>query len=300
MLDLRTLRYFVQIAELRSFSQAARRLHVAQPSLTRQIHNLEEDLATPLFSRGSRGVTLTEAGELLLDHALRLLRDADRAYVALREHGADPSGQVLLGLPPTLGPVLLPQLITRLKRQYPRVVLDVVPSRNITIVEALLSGRVDVAVMAQVTPEPDLLVKEIAHEEMVLLTGPRLRKPGPITARELRSLSVVGTESLLAIANELLRSKGVHLQIELVLNNLDAVREMVRQSMCCTIFPYAIVRQDHQAGLVAAHRVTPEGLRRRLAIGTSSRRPQTGAMQAVMGLCQAITAEVEAANGFVL
>ncbi|WP_158746851.1 LysR family transcriptional regulator, partial [Acidisphaera sp. L21] len=158
MFDLRTLRYFVQVSELRSVSQAARRLHLAQPSLTRQIHKLEADLGTPLFLRLTRGVALTQAGEILLDHARRLLRDAERAHAAVRGHGADPGGQVLLGLPPTLGPVLLPQLITRLRAQYPRVLLDVVPSRNITITEWLLEGRVDVAVIAQATPEPDLLL----------------------------------------------------------------------------------------------------------------------------------------------
>ena len=72
---------------------------------------------------------------------------------------------------------MLPQLITRLRAQYPRVLLDVVPSRNITITEWLLEGRVDVAVIAQATPEPDLLLAETAQEEMVLLTGPGARPP---------------------------------------------------------------------------------------------------------------------------
>jgi LysR family nitrogen assimilation transcriptional regulator len=300
VLDLRTLRYFVQISESRSFSEAARRLHVAQPSLTRQIQNLEAELGAPLFLRQSRGVTLTEAGELLHEHAMRLLRDAERAFVAVREHGADPSGQVLLGLPPTLGPVLLPQLITRLRADYPRVALEVVPTRNITITEWLLSGRVDVAIIAETSPEPDIVVAESAHEEMVFLTGPGARRADFISARELSAIPVVGTESLLAIAGDLLRRRGIHLTVDLVLNNLDAVREMARQSLCSTIFPFAIVRADVEAGYVTACHITRERLHRRLAVGVSARRSQTAAMQVVATLCRAIMAEVEDAGGFVL
>ena len=300
MLDLRALRYFTEIAAVGSFSEASRRLHVAQPSLTRQIHNLETDLGVILFVRLSRGVTLTEAGELLLDHASRLLRDADRAAVAVREHGADPSGQVLLGLPPTLGPALLPPLIARLRSLYPRIALEIVPSRNITIKEWLLTGRVDVAVVAQASAEPDILLTETAREEMVLLTGPGDTQRRFIPARDLAGMPVVGTESLLAIANDLLQPTGTQLKIDLVVNNLDAVRAMVRQSMCATVFPYSIVRGEHEAGLITAHRILRHGLHRQLAVGVSVRRPQTAAMQVVMRLCAGIMSEVEAAGGFVL
>jgi LysR family transcriptional regulator, nitrogen assimilation regulatory protein len=299
-MDLRTLRYFVQIAEQRSFTKAAHRLHVAQPSLTRQIHKLEEELAVSLFVRLSRGVALTEAGELLLDHATRLLRDVERTQSALREHGATPSGPVLLGLPPTLGPVLLPQLITRLRRHYPKVVLEVVPSRNLTLADWLLTGRVDVALMAQTDPQPELVVSEIAREEMVVVSGPGMRKEGVVAAEELGELPLIGTASLFAITNNLLKRHGVRLHVDLVLNNLDAVRTMVQQSLCYSVFPYAIIRADHEAGRLMAHRILASGLHRRLVIGISAHRPQTAAMQAVIHLCRAIMAEVEAAKGFAL
>ncbi len=84
----------------------------------------------------------------------------------------------------------------------------------------------------------------------------------------------------------------------MVVNNLDAVREMVRQSLCCSVFPYAFVRADHQAGLVDGHRITREGLHRRLAIATSIRRPQTAAMQVVVELCRAIMTTAEQEAGF--
>jgi LysR family transcriptional regulator, nitrogen assimilation regulatory protein len=299
-MDLRVLRYFVKIAELRSITKAARRLHIAQPSLTRQLHQLEEELETTLFVRLSRGVTLTEAGELLLEHASRVLHDVERMRSAVLEHGSQPAGPVFLGLPPTLGPVVLPQLITRLRTRYPKVHLEVVPSRNLTLSEWLLTGKVDVAILAQAEAMPELQVTEIAHEEMVLISGRNTRRDGIVTAEELAATPLIGTESLLAIASDLLKHHGVRLHIDLTLNNLEAVREMVQQSMCCTIFPYAMIRRDYESGLITARRILTGGLHRRLAIGVASDRPRTAAMDSVIRLSRDIITQTCAGNGFVL
>lgn len=291
-MDLRALQYFVRIAEMRSISKAARSLHVAQPSLTRQLHKLESEVRSTLFVRLNRGVALTEAGELLHEHASRLFHDVERMQAAMLAHGTQPAGPVRLGLPPTLGPVVLPELIARLRKSYPKVVLDVVPSRNLTLADWLLTGRVDVAILAQSPDMPEIRTAPIAEEEMVLLTGPGLRKPGAVTAAELAATPVVGTESLLAITSDLLRSQGVKLRVELALNNLDAVREMVRKSMCTTIFPYAFIREDHLRGLFDAHRITQLGIRRRLDIGVSRDRPQTSAMEVVVKSTEGIINEL--------
>jgi LysR family nitrogen assimilation transcriptional regulator len=305
MMDLRSLRYFVQISEQRSFTKAARRLNVAQPSLTRQIHNLEQDLGVTLFVRLSRGVALTESGELLLDHAVRLLRDTERTKALLHEQNMNPSGQVLFGLPPTLGPVILPQLITQLRRQYPKIALEVVPSRNITLVDWVLTGRIDIAVIAKPDFDPELLITEIGHEEMVLLTGPGRRntkgkKEAFISAEELKATPLIGSESLLAITSTLLKPSGVRLHVDFVLNNLEAIRKMVQQAMCYTVFPYSAVREDHEAGRFDAYRILKEGLYRRLVIATSANRRLTAATQVVKQFTEAIITEVEVTKGFVL
>jgi LysR family transcriptional regulator, nitrogen assimilation regulatory protein len=299
-MELRALRYFVQIAELRSITKAARQLYIAQPSLTRQMHNLEEELGTALFVRLSRGVTLTEAGELLLDHATRVLHDVDRMRTALVEQGTQPAGPVLLGLPPTLGPVVLPPLLMRLRSLYPKINLEVVPSRNITLADWLLTGRVDVAILAQAEVIPELQISEVAREEMVLLTGPTARPQGIVDAKELAALPLAGTTSLLAITNDLLKPHGVRLRVDFTLNNLDAIREMVQQSMCCAIFPYAFIRRDHKGGLVSAHRILSGGLHRRLAIGVPTDRPRTAAMNAVIQLCREVVAEADARGDLLL
>jgi LysR family nitrogen assimilation transcriptional regulator len=98
-MDLRQLRYFVQISETANFSRAAEILHVAQPSLSQQMKNLEDELGVELLIRHARGVTLTPLGQQLYDDARRILHEVDRARDTLRTQSQSPSGRISVGLP---------------------------------------------------------------------------------------------------------------------------------------------------------------------------------------------------------
>ena len=100
-MELRRLQYFVAVAEELSFNRAARRLHMAQPPLSVQIKNLEEELGVILFERTSRGVVLTEAGEFLLEEARRLLVQVDQTVSAVRRVGQGEVGRITLGFVPS-------------------------------------------------------------------------------------------------------------------------------------------------------------------------------------------------------
>lgn len=101
-MELRHLRYFVAAAEAGSLLKASARLHVAQPALGQQITALEHHLGVPLFHRPSRGLALTEAGTLFLDHARLILADVERARLAVQEAFLVPQGEVSLGLTHTI------------------------------------------------------------------------------------------------------------------------------------------------------------------------------------------------------
>ena len=198
--------------------------------------------------------------------------------------------------------MVLPQLVLGCAPVTRRSISRSSQAGNLTLSEWLLTGKVDVAILAQAEAMPELQVTEIAHEEMVLISGRNARARGIVTAEGPASDATYGssTKSLLAIASDLLKHHGVRLHIELTLNNLDAVREMVQQSMCCTIFPYAMIRRDYENGLIAARRILAGGLHRRLAIGVASDRPRTAAMDSVIRLSRDIITETCAGNGLVL
>src|SRR5438445_10054600 len=100
-MELRQLRYFIGASEAGSLLKASTRLHVAQPALGQQISALEDDVGAKLFERSSRGVVLTDAGKIFLEHAQVVLADVERARRAVRESSAIPSGDVVVGLPTT-------------------------------------------------------------------------------------------------------------------------------------------------------------------------------------------------------
>src|ERR1043166_8703605 len=140
-MELRSLSYFVRIAELGSITRAAAHLRLAQPALTRHVQRLEEELGTALFTRANRGVRLTEAGEKLLDSATRILRDIERTGDEIRAQDAHPSGRIILGITPTLCPVLVPELFARMRHEFPRVELKVMHAGMVRLEEFVIEGR---------------------------------------------------------------------------------------------------------------------------------------------------------------
>ena len=103
MVDLRQLRYFVEIVDQSSLTRAAARLNVAQSALSVHLRNMETDLGTPLVIRGRNGITVTEAGQILLVHARRMIAEQQSIEDEIRNLGDEPSGEVRLGLPGTIG-----------------------------------------------------------------------------------------------------------------------------------------------------------------------------------------------------
>src|SRR5688500_9498011 len=124
--DLRSIRYFVQIADMGSITRASEHLGIAQPALSRHVRSIEEELGTQLLVRLPRGVRLTGAGSQFLDHCRRIVRELGRARDELRTASEVPRGRVTLGLSPTTGPLLLPGVLERVRRQLPEVSLKVV------------------------------------------------------------------------------------------------------------------------------------------------------------------------------
>lgn len=299
-MELRDLRYFVHIAELGSFTRASTMLGIAQPSLTRHMQKLEEHLGVPVFTRVNRGVRLTEAGQRLLESATRILRDVDRTTQDVSALRAVPSGKVVLGIPPTLCPVLLPLLIARMRADYPAVDLEIAPAGSMILPEWLRSGKLDLAIMADISRSRLLITHELALEEMVLVT-PLGRHKGPsVSAKELAATPLILTEAIRTMCNMLLEPRGVSLKVEMVLNSLETIRLMVQDGLCSTILPHSIIRRDHAMKLVDVHRLIDGGIQRQLIIAAPEGRTVSSATEATADMIRRVTEEIEARDGFIL
>jgi LysR family transcriptional regulator, nitrogen assimilation regulatory protein len=280
-MELRSLSYFVRIAELGSITRAAAHLRVAQPALTRQVQRLEEELGAALFTRVNRGVRLTEAGQRLLDSAMRILRDVERTADEIRAHDAFPSGKIILGVTPTLCPVLAPELFGRMRQQFPNIELKVVHAGMVRLEEMLIDGRIDLALLSELSRNRLIVSTRLAEEEMVLVTQPGTRVPGIVTAAELRRTKLILGDGLRSAMDALLAGLGIELKVEIELNDHETIRRMVQQGVGASILPHASVAGECARGLTEAHRLTVTGIFRMLALGAAANRTSSVARDAV-------------------
>lgn len=291
-MEFKQLNYFIHVADLGSFSKASAFLSVAQPALSRQIRNLETELGTELLYRDGRGVTLTEAGGQLLDHAKSILDRTERArseIIALKD---TPTGSATLGLPPTVCQVLVAPLLRRFKESYPNVSLRVVEGFSGHVKEWLASGRIDVGVLYN-SPRArrNLKTQELLVENLCLI-GPGDGVSGDEREYPLRRLAEVPLilpsrpHGLRLLVDTAAAHAGVTLQVDLELDSLSAIKELVQSGTGWTVLPYAAVYREVELGLMSARRVTSPPLRRTVVLATTGQRPLSAAARALVELIQ--------------
>ena len=194
-MELRHLRYFVAIAEERSFTRAAERLWVAQPGLSTQIRRLESELGVQLFERHTRGVDLTDAGELFLKRARTALAAADVARSTGHDLEEGLVGSVRLGIVTGAGWPGTPALLDHFGRERPAVELTVVEAYGGTLLRDLRDGRLDAIIAPSEFGSAELPRVRLGREPWLVLAGPghRLAGAGPVAAPELEGQRFVVT-----------------------------------------------------------------------------------------------------------
>jgi LysR family hydrogen peroxide-inducible transcriptional activator len=147
-MELHQLRYFCAIAETGSFSKAAVKTHISQPSLSQQIRKLEDELGVKLFDRLGRSVRLTEFGQSFLPRARTVLRDLEAARSEVIERKSSTGGSLCIGVIPTIAPYFLPEVLPKFSRDWPQAKLSVVEEITPHLLEKLRTGSIDIAIVA--------------------------------------------------------------------------------------------------------------------------------------------------------
>src|SRR6266704_920485 len=185
-MDLTALRIFLAVAEERSFSRAAAKVHRTQPAVSQAVKRLEGELGEQLFDRSSKSGTLTDAGRVLQNYGQRLVRLAEEAESAMRELRDLRRGRVLIGANEAAIHTLLP-LMARFRQRYPDIAADVrrVPARQIAV--EVQQGSLDFGALTFHPPEPGLVEIPIGADELVLLLPPShaLAKRRQVTMEEV-------------------------------------------------------------------------------------------------------------------
>src|SRR6266699_4496593 len=163
-MEIHQLRYFIAVVDEGSFSRAAAREHVAQPSLSQQIQKLEAEMGEQLFDRLPRLVVVTEAGKCLLEYARKILAEIADARRCVDELKGEVAGELAVGAIPTIAPYVLPGLVRTFQQHYPQVALEIVEDVTVRITRRVEAGELDVALASTCQPSPSLLRESLGSE----------------------------------------------------------------------------------------------------------------------------------------
>ena len=215
-MELRHIRYFVAVAEEGSLTVAAeRRLHTSQPSLSRQIRDLELEIGTPLLTRSVHGVELTAAGKAFLDHARLALVQVEAAREAARRAAHPEKPGFALGFLTGQEMDWLPEAMHILRDELPNIDVTVTSEYSPVLADALMRGRLDLAFMRREAHAADLLYRTVAQEALlaVLPSDHRLAQRDSVELREIASepfISVSETApALRKVIDDYIRETGV-------------------------------------------------------------------------------------------
>jgi len=214
-MELRHLRYFVAVAEEGSLTVAAeKRLHTAQPSLSRQLRDLEAEVGAQLFTRGARGIDLTPAGTAFLNHARLALGQAKEAVEAARRAARPAKASFAVGFLTGQEVDWLPRVTQVLRAELPKIDFKVSSQYSPGVADALQSGELDLGFLRD-EPRPDVVYQVVAQEPLVavLPSDHRLAKHSVIDPADLAAESIVGFSEvphvLRAVVESYLRGNGV-------------------------------------------------------------------------------------------
>jgi LysR family transcriptional regulator, nitrogen assimilation regulatory protein len=266
-MDIRALKCFVLTAELGSITRAASELGLVQSALSRKIQGLEEELEATFFIRLPRGIQLTPAGRKFLERARRILREVEFARGDAKQGARAVQGAVTLGVSPTLAPLLVPDCLAQTGADFPGIRLKIVEGFTPALLDQLLTGRLDVAVLTNPPHTAMLNLQPAVSEEIVVVTPPGARGIRPYyTLEELAHEPVVLTSGLRIVIEDQLRRLGGQLDIAAEVDSVEAIRRMVIQGQATTLMPASTFREDIVARRVDAFNVANAQLHRLLVI----------------------------------
>ncbi|WP_341645546.1 LysR substrate-binding domain-containing protein [Thauera sp. SDU_THAU2] len=296
-MDLKQLGYFVRVAELGSFTRASIALDIAQPALSRQVRMLEVELRQNLLVRNGRGVTLTEAGKLLLEHSRGVLHQIDRLREELSLARGTLAGRVVIGLPPSLSRMLTVPVMRAFRKRMPDATLSITEGLSVTMQESLMSGRLDIALVYNSSPSQDIDLIPLLEEPLFLIQRRDAAPPDetPITLQALARQPIIipsRPNTIRMLVETELANLGLHPRIALEVDVLPAILDLVADGAGNAVLSRNAVSTAPHPELFSLRPIAPPGLRSKLALAFSSRRPTTTTQQAMLQLLQELTPQI--------
>jgi len=298
-MDLKQLEYFVHVAEFGSFTQSSRFLRVAQPALSRQVRALEVELRQALFERNGRGVTLTEPGQRLLEHARGILQQVQRARLDLEQQRGALSGQLVIGLPPSVSRTLTGPLVRSFRERFPQASVGLVEGLSDHLMEWLAVGRVDFALVYSGSAPASIDLAPLLVEPLYLVGARPGRAAARLVGAPVSLAQVAATElvipprphSIRMLVDSALADAGLKARVALEIESVPTILDLVQHDGFHAVLTLNAIRRS---GSEARFQVRPIGkprLAATLRLATSAQRPAGPLMERSIALVRELVAQ---------
>ncbi|NEX63169.1 LysR substrate-binding domain-containing protein [Noviherbaspirillum galbum] len=297
-MELRQLRYFVAIVDHGSLSRAARALHVAQPALTQQIRQLEEELGAQLLHRSAQGVVSTDAGKTFHEHAQAILKQVEDARSAVAQSADKPAGTVALGIPQSVSNVLALPMLTAVRTSYPDISLQITEELTGNLTEQLKSGRINLAVLFDDGQLGAFAGAPLVEEDMMFITraGSRFAPKGrSIALRKAAAVPMIlpGLQhGVRPRIESIVRRAGLSLSQVIDINSVAILKSALLADIGATILPVAPMMSEIEHGELQAFPLNGAAISRTVVLCWSRNIPLTNAGNALKNLVMTVSGEL--------
>lgn len=269
-MDFENLRTFLEVSRLRSFSRAAQKLLRTQPAVSAQIRSLEQEVGARLFDRDGGKVTFTAAGRLFEPFAEYCVERQKHILLAIAEQERAPRGELSISANEATHLYILPRVFADFRRQFPRVVLNVVRAERLRTLESVVNREVDFGVVSMPVRDPRLTVETIHRDELVLVT------PGdhPLAGRSSVRLQEVAKYPLLLPSHgrrreqldELFRVNELSPRVAMELESSEMLKRYIGAGLGVGFLPRTNVAEEERSGSFCLLSVEGVRLARDLAL----------------------------------
>jgi len=289
-MEVKALRTFIAVAETGSFTRAGQRLKVSQSAVSQQIRALEDEVGVPLFTRQSRNVTTTQAGNVLLPYARQISAKVDEATAVISDFEAMGRGRVAIGAGGAICHHVLPQILSEFSSRFSKIEIQVISGFSFETLGRTQDGTVDMGILLQPVGGDGIVTSDLGRDELVAIAprGHRWEQSDRIRAKDFEGEQVVvyNRESqTFRIVERFLLEAGVFPSFGMEISDLEAVKKMVEVGLGVSIVAGWAVKREVADGVLVARPVGPKGLYRSWSLARRAGETPTASQRAFATIC---------------
>ena len=296
-LDSRQLRAFVTLARTGSFTLAAKELFLSQSAVSHSMKALENDVGCRLFDRVGKKVSLTLAGEQLLQYAEKILQEMSSARDSLENLGKWGRSRLRLGASTTACQYVLPSVLREFKESFPDCIVTIEPGDSPTLVELVRNHRVDLALTLEPKADEQLTFHPLFHDELMFLVSPMhpWAVKGQVNRLEIPKQNYIlynRHSYTFGAVDEYFSQEGYDLKTFMQLGSMEAIKELVKLGLGISVLAPWIAQKDLQERSLVALPLGRRKLKRNWGVLQWKSRHLSLAEQTFLGLCESVTEEL--------